>query len=131
MHGFNGNKPCKDQLKFIGKNRNARSRCHRELSKRANPEIPSGLRQSLADAFTGYLKTKNFRWHMTRPHFRDNRLPLDEQAGGKNAHPALSGSRSALFRAHTVLQIVVEMSADVAQWSVVFLQPCDQQRTFQ
>jgi starvation-inducible DNA-binding protein len=34
----------------------------------------------LADVFTLYLKTKNFHWHMTGPHFRDYHLLLDEQA---------------------------------------------------
>jgi starvation-inducible DNA-binding protein len=34
----------------------------------------------LADFFTLYLKTKNFHWHMTGPHFREYHLLLDEQA---------------------------------------------------
>jgi starvation-inducible DNA-binding protein len=34
----------------------------------------------LADAFALYLKTKNFHWHMTGPHFRNYHLLLDEQA---------------------------------------------------
>jgi starvation-inducible DNA-binding protein len=34
----------------------------------------------LADVFALYLKTKNFHWHMTGPHFRDYHLLLDEQA---------------------------------------------------
>jgi starvation-inducible DNA-binding protein len=32
----------------------------------------------LADVFTLYLKTKNFHWHMSGPHFRDYHLLLDE-----------------------------------------------------
>ena len=43
-------------------------------------EIASSLRQLLADVFALYLKTKNFHWHMTGPHFRDYHLLLDEQA---------------------------------------------------
>src|ERR1700693_1371736 len=43
----------------------------------------------------------------------------------------LSSPRSALFRAHTLLERVVEMSAGVAKWSVAFLEPCDQQSAFQ
>jgi len=39
-----------------------------------------GLRRLLADAFTLYLKTKNFHWHVTGRHFRDYHLLLDEQA---------------------------------------------------
>lgn len=34
----------------------------------------------VADTFTLYLKTKNFHWHMSGPHFRDYHLLLDEQA---------------------------------------------------
>ena len=44
-------------------------------------EISSGLRHLLADVFGLYLKTKNFHWHMSGPHFRDYHLLLDEQAG--------------------------------------------------
>jgi starvation-inducible DNA-binding protein len=35
----------------------------------------------LADMFALYLKTKNFHWHVSGPHFRDYHLLLDEQAG--------------------------------------------------
>ena len=34
----------------------------------------------LADTFAIYMKTKNFHWHMSGPHFRDFHLLLDEQA---------------------------------------------------
>ena len=34
----------------------------------------------LSDVFALYLKTKNFHWHMSGPHFRDYHLMLDEQA---------------------------------------------------
>lgn len=36
----------------------------------------------MADALTLYLKTKNFHWHVSGPHFRDYHLMLDEQASG-------------------------------------------------
>jgi starvation-inducible DNA-binding protein len=42
--------------------------------------ISAELRQLLADVFTLYVKTKNFHWHMSGPHFRDYHLLLDEQA---------------------------------------------------
>jgi len=42
--------------------------------------LSSVLNALLADAFALYLKTKNFHWHMTGPHFRDYHLLLDEQA---------------------------------------------------
>jgi starvation-inducible DNA-binding protein len=41
-------------------------------------KITSALNTLLADVFTLYLKTKNFHWHMSGPHFRDYHLLLDE-----------------------------------------------------
>jgi starvation-inducible DNA-binding protein len=60
-----------------------------EASKASNPdgftpdqvkELSSALNPLLADYFALYLKTKNFHWHMSGPHFRDYHLLLDEQA---------------------------------------------------
>jgi starvation-inducible DNA-binding protein len=51
-----------------------------DLSREGVAEITTALRQLLADAFALYLKTKNFHWHMTGPHFRDYHLLLDQQA---------------------------------------------------
>lgn len=42
--------------------------------------LSSALNALVADAFALYLKTKNFHWHMSGPHFRDYHLLLDEQA---------------------------------------------------
>jgi len=41
--------------------------------------ISSVLNALLADVFALYLKTKNFHWHMSGPHFRDYHLLLDQQ----------------------------------------------------
>jgi starvation-inducible DNA-binding protein len=46
----------------------------------AKREIAGALNLLLADVFTLYIKTKNFHWHMSGPHFRDFHLLLDEQA---------------------------------------------------
>jgi len=43
-------------------------------------DIPVTLTALLADMFAVYLKTKNFHWHVSGPHFRDYHLLLDEQA---------------------------------------------------
>ena len=51
-----------------------------DLSRDAVVEISSSLRQLLADVFALYIKTKNFHWHMSGPHFRDYHLLLDEQS---------------------------------------------------
>jgi starvation-inducible DNA-binding protein len=42
--------------------------------------ISGALNALLADTFALYLKTKNFHWHMSGPHFRDYHLLLDEHA---------------------------------------------------
>jgi len=42
-------------------------------------DITGALNALLADVFALYLKTKNFHWHMSGPHFRDYHLLLDEQ----------------------------------------------------
>jgi starvation-inducible DNA-binding protein len=43
-------------------------------------ELTDALNALLADVFVLYIKTKNFHWHMSGPHFRDYHLLLDEQA---------------------------------------------------
>jgi starvation-inducible DNA-binding protein len=50
------------------------------LSKTAVHEISEALKLLLSDAFALYLKTKNFHWHMSGPHFRDYHLMLDDQS---------------------------------------------------
>jgi starvation-inducible DNA-binding protein len=64
---------------------------HAKEAKTARLAVPDGFSQDkidnissvlnalLADVFALYLKTKNFHWHMTGPHFRDYHLLLDEQ----------------------------------------------------
>src|ERR1700682_6545709 len=51
-----------------------------DLGAEARRDISAGLNLLLADMFALYLKTKNFHWHMSGPHFRDYHLLLDEQA---------------------------------------------------
>jgi len=50
-----------------------------DLNLEATRDISAGLSALLADVFAVYLKTKNFHWHMSGPHFRDWHLLLDEQ----------------------------------------------------
>jgi starvation-inducible DNA-binding protein len=50
------------------------------LSSNATKDLSAALTTLLADAFALYLKTKNFHWHISGPHFRDYHLMLDEQA---------------------------------------------------
>jgi starvation-inducible DNA-binding protein len=49
------------------------------LPEKAAHDISQALIPLLSDVFALYLKTKNFHWHMTGPHFRDYHLMLDEQ----------------------------------------------------
>ncbi|WP_066808216.1 Dps family protein [Sphingomonas asaccharolytica] len=51
-----------------------------DLSSNAAKSVKDALNTILADSFALYLKTKNFHWHVSGPHFRDYHLMLDEQA---------------------------------------------------
>ncbi|HYR23480.1 MAG TPA: DNA starvation/stationary phase protection protein [Chthoniobacterales bacterium] len=51
-----------------------------DLSRAGVKDITGAMNAILADVFALYLKTKNFHWHMSGPHFRDYHLLLDEQA---------------------------------------------------
>ncbi|MFZ0592525.1 MAG: DNA starvation/stationary phase protection protein [Bryobacteraceae bacterium] len=50
-----------------------------DLKAAATKDIAGTMNAILADVFALYLKTKNFHWHMSGPHFRDYHLLLDEQ----------------------------------------------------
>src|SRR5437870_2668879 len=51
-----------------------------DLSQTAVKDISAAMNAILADVFALYVKTKNFHWHMSGPHFRDYHLLLDEGA---------------------------------------------------
>jgi len=51
-----------------------------DLGEDASRDIAGAMNAVLADVFALYLKTKNFHWHASGPHFRDYHLLLDEQA---------------------------------------------------
>ena len=51
-----------------------------DLARAGVKDIRAALNLILADVFALYVKTKNFHWHMSGPHFRDYHLLLDEQA---------------------------------------------------
>ncbi|OYX74328.1 MAG: DNA starvation/stationary phase protection protein [Rhizobiales bacterium 32-66-11] len=76
----------KSETKAEGKLEAAKSRATAALQTRANyssnavQDIAGALNGLLADVFVLYLKTKNFHWHMSGPHFRDYHLLLDEQS---------------------------------------------------
>lgn len=51
-----------------------------DLGANATKDISAALNALLADVFALYVKTKNFHWHVSGPHFRDYHILLDEQA---------------------------------------------------
>jgi starvation-inducible DNA-binding protein len=51
-----------------------------DLTEAATRDISAALNGLLADVFALYVKTKNFHWHVSGPHYRDYHLLLDEQA---------------------------------------------------
>jgi starvation-inducible DNA-binding protein len=51
-----------------------------DLTRSATKDITGAMNAILADVFALYLKTKNFHWHMSGPHFRDYHLLFDEHA---------------------------------------------------
>src|SRR5215831_19232227 len=50
-----------------------------DLTAEAAKAVTTVLNPLVADAFALYLKTKNFHWHVSGPHFRDYHLLLDDQ----------------------------------------------------
>lgn len=51
-----------------------------DISSNAAKTVAQALNTLLADSYALYLKTKNFHWHVSGPHFRDYHLMLDDQA---------------------------------------------------
>ncbi len=48
-----------------------------DLSNKSTQAVATELNKLVADAFALYVKTKNFHWHMSGPHFRDYHVMLD------------------------------------------------------
>ena len=61
------------------KQRTPRLQTPTDLGANATKDISAALNGILADTFALYVKTKNFHWHVSGPHFRDYHLLLDEQ----------------------------------------------------
>ncbi|HEX5212865.1 MAG TPA: DNA starvation/stationary phase protection protein [Pseudolabrys sp.] len=62
------------------KNGSPRLQTPTDLGANATKDITGAINALVADTFALYLKTKNFHWHMSGPHFRDYHLLLDEQS---------------------------------------------------
>ena len=74
------NKPTDKHLDELHARRKAPLATRTDLTTPATKDISAALNGVLADVFALYLKTKNFHWHVSGPHFRDYHLLLDEQA---------------------------------------------------
>jgi starvation-inducible DNA-binding protein len=69
-----------DKTEPLKARRKASLRTPTDLKPEATRDISAALNGVLADVFALYMKTKNFHWHMSGPHFRDYHLMLDEQS---------------------------------------------------
>jgi len=74
------NKPNSKKRLELVQRRDAPLATRTDLSAAAVKDISGTMNAILADVFALYVKTKNFHWHMSGPHFRDYHLLLDEQA---------------------------------------------------
>jgi starvation-inducible DNA-binding protein len=73
-------KPAAKNMRELATRRKAPLATPTDLKAAATKDIAGGMNAILADVFALYLKTKNFHWHVSGPHFRDYHLMLDEQA---------------------------------------------------
>jgi len=74
------NKPDSKKRLELAQRRDAPLATRTDLSQEAVKDISGTMNAILADVFALYVKTKNFHWHMSGPHFRDYHLLLDEHA---------------------------------------------------
>ena len=72
------NKPNSKKRLELAQRRDAPLATRTDLSREAVKDISGSMNAILADVFALYVKTKNFHWHMSGPHFRDYHLLLDE-----------------------------------------------------
>ena len=72
------NKPNSKKRLELMQRRDAPLATRTDLSREAVKDISGAMNAILADVFALYVKTKNFHWHMSGPHFRDYHLLLDE-----------------------------------------------------
>src|SRR5438105_5194968 len=72
------NKPNSRKTSELLRRRDAPLETRTDLTASATKDITATMNAILADVFALYVKTKNFHWHMSGPHFRDYHLLLDE-----------------------------------------------------
>ena|SRR5579872_6330971 len=112
-------------------NKSAKSKSPRlstqtDLSGNAVPEIAEALNGLLADAFALYLKTKNFHWHVSGPHFRDYHLLFDEQAAEIYASTDVLAERVRKLGARTIHSVAeISRRQSIKDNDKDFVRPAD------
>ena len=109
-----------------------------DLDAAATKDISGAMNAILADVFALYLKTKNFHWHMSGPHFRDYHVLLDEHADQLLAMTDAIAERVRKLGARTItsighiarLQRVRDNDATYVEPSDMLAELCEDNRTF-
>ena len=108
-----------------------------DLTAEATRDLSGVLNTALADVFALYLKTKNFHWHLSGPHFRDYHLMFDEQADQLFAMTDPIAERVRKIGGSTVksigqisrLQRVLDNDADYVDPEDMLAELCEDNRT--
>jgi starvation-inducible DNA-binding protein len=96
------------------------------LSEKAVRDISAALTLLLSDVFALYLKTKNFHWHMSGPHFRDYHLMLDDQGEQIFAMTDVIAERARKLGGTTVRSIgQISRSQRIADNDAEYVKPLD------
>lgn len=100
-----------------------------DLPIKAVDAVAEALNALVCDAFALYVKTKNFHWHMSGPHFRDYHLLLDEQAEQIFASIDPLAERVRKLGATTVRSVgQIKQSARIQDNDATFVGPLDMLR---
>ncbi len=100
-----------------------------DLSPEAVKAVSKALNTILADSYALYLKTKNFHWHVSGPHFRDYHLLFDEQA-----EAILANTDDVAERVRKIGGITLKSIGDVSKHQTIddneeeFVEPIDMLR---
>jgi starvation-inducible DNA-binding protein len=109
-----------------------------DLSPAAIKDVTGAMNAILADTFALYLKTKNFHWHLSGPHFRDYHLLLDEQAAQLLAMTDVVAERVRKIGGVTLrsigqisrMQRILDNEADYVAPLDMLAELCEDNRTF-
>ncbi len=108
-----------------------------DLSEEATRDIAGAMNPILADVFALYMKTKNFHWHLSGPHFHDYHLMFDEQAEQLYAMTDPIAERIRKLGGHTItsighisrLQRIADNDADYVEPEDMLAELCEDNKT--